>query len=139
MSKIDKVVLKETKYIAVWVILLSVLMEAVFLIVGAWSYKVLLGNIFSGAISAANFLLMGITVQKAVEKDEKEAKTAMKLSQSLRTLMLFVALVLGLTLPCFNPVAAVIPLFFPRIAIALRPIWDKNINNTDREVKKDGE
>lgn len=139
MSKIDKVVLKETKYIAVWVILLSVLMEAVFLIAGAWSYKVLLGNIFSGAISAANFLLMGVTVQKAVEKDEKEAKTAMKLSQSLRTLMLFVALVLGLTLPCFNPVAAVIPLFFPRIAIALRPIWDKNINNTDREVKKDGE
>lgn len=135
--KIDKTVMRETKYIAAWVIILSLIMQAVFLIIGRWDYKVLLGNLFSGVMAVVNFLLMGITVQKAIEKDEKEAKTAMRLSQSLRTLMLFAVLVLGLTLPCFNGAAAVIPMFFPRIAIALRPIWDKKVN--DGEVKKDGE
>lgn len=125
MSKIDSTVLRETRYIAVWVFLLSIVMQAVFLIVGKWDYTVLLGNLFSGIMAVANFLLMGITVQKAVEKDEKDAKAMMKASQGMRTLMLFIVVVLGITLPCFNSIAAVIPMFFPRIAIAIVPLRDR--------------
>lgn len=137
MAKIDNTVLRETKYIAAWVIILSVVMEAVFLIIGMWDYKVLLGNLFGGAIAVLNFLLMGITVQKAVMKDEKNAATSMKLSQTLRNLMLLIAAVLAITLPFFNAVTAIIPLFFPRIAIVFVPLRDRKAKSG--EVKSNGE
>ncbi len=137
MTKIDNTVLRETKYIATWVIILSVVMEAVFLIIGMWDYKVLLGNLFGGAVAVINFLLMGITVQKAVMKDEKDAAASMKLSQTLRNLMLLIAAVLAITLPFFNAAAAIIPLFFPRIAIVFVPLRDRKTIN--EEVKSNGE
>lgn len=120
MNKIDSTVIKETKYIAAWVIIFSVVMEAVFLIIGKWDYTVLLGNLLGGFCAVANFFAMGITVQKAVEKDEKEAKSAIKASQALRTVVLFAIIALGAAVPCFDTWAVVIPLLFPRIAIALR-------------------
>lgn len=129
MTKIDKTVIRETRYIAGVTIILSVIMEAVFLVIGMWSYKVLLGNILGAAVAVVNFLLMGITVQKAVQKDEKDAATLMKLSQTLRNMMLLIAAVLAIVLPFINPVAAIIPLFFPRIAITLIPLRDRNKNN----------
>lgn len=128
MKKVGDVVIRETKYIAAWVIILSVVMEAVFLILRYWNYKVLLGNLLSGAFAVANFFFMGIAVEKAVAKEEKEAKGVMKVSQALRTFMLFAVAALGVSF--FNPVASIIPLFFPRIAITFRPFFDKKIKNT---------
>ena len=125
MAKIDPTVIKETKYIGFWVLLLSAVMEAVFLVLGKWDYTVLLGNILTGAAGVLNFFLMGITVQKAVAKEEKAAKTAMKVSQLYRMLFMLVVLIIGVVAPCFDMWAVIIPLFFPRIAIAIRPILDK--------------
>ena len=81
MKKIDAVVIKETKYIGLWTLVLSLLMQAVFLVIGRWDYTVLLGNLLSGAAAILNFLLMGITVQRALGKEEAEAKTFIKMSQ----------------------------------------------------------
>ena len=123
MKKVDKTVLKETKYIAAFVLIFSALTQAVFLIIGKWDYTVLLGNVLSGIAAILNFFLMGITVQAAVGKEDKQALSTMKMSQSLRTLMLFAAAALGVLLPCFNTVTSLIPLFFPRIAIAFKPLF----------------
>lgn len=125
MAKVDKVVLKETKYIALWVIIFSLIMEAVFLIINKWDYTVLLGNLLSGAVGVLNFFLMGLGVQKAVMQEEKEAKQTMKVSNLMRTFLLFIAVVIGVTVSVFNNWAVIIPLFFPRIAILLRPLFDK--------------
>ena len=122
MKKIDKTVKKETLYIAVSVLIMSTLMQAVFLIVRRWDYTVLLGNLLSAAAAILNFLLMGITVQHATDKEEKQAKSIMRASQGLRMLMLFGIAVLGVLLDCFNTVSAIVPLFFPRIAIAFRQL-----------------
>lgn len=120
--KIDKTVKKETGYIALWTLVFSVLMQAVFLVVRHWDYTVLLGNLLSGVLGVCNFLLMGLAVQRAVEQDEKDAKTTMRASQSLRTFLLFAVAAVGVLLPCFHTVAVLVPLFFPRLAIAIRPI-----------------
>lgn len=133
MAKIDSTVKRESLYVAVWIIVLSMLMQAVFLIIGKWDYTVLLGNILSGTAMFFHFFLLGITVQKAVNKDEKQAAHMMKLSQSLRTLMLFVVAVIGLALPCFSIWSTLIPFFFVRIAVAFRPMFNKKEaeNNND--------
>ena len=69
-----------------------------------------------------NFFLMGLTVQKAVVLEEKEAKSAMKVSQLYRNLMLIVTAVVGIAVSIFNSIAVIVPLFFPRIAISLSGI-----------------
>lgn len=121
ITTIDKTVLRETRYIAVWTLLLSILMQAVFLIIGRWSYTVLLGNVLTAVVSVLNFLLLGITVQRALEREPKDAKSLMKLSQALRMLLLLVTLAVGVALPIFNTWATVIPVFFTRIALLFRP------------------
>ena len=73
-----------------------------------------------------NFFLMGLTLQAAVGKDQKDAAARIKFSQTYRMLMLFAVAGAGVLAPIFNMVATIVPLFFPRIAIALRPLIDKN-------------
>ena len=125
MKRIDPTVLKETKYIAIWVIIFSVLMEAVFLIIGKWDYTVILGNLLGAMAAVLNFFLMGLTVQTALTKDEKAAKNTIRVSQIYRTLLLVVIAAVGLLVPCFSGWTTIIPLLFPRIAIAMRPLFDK--------------
>ncbi len=124
--KIDKTVIKETKYIASFVVIFSVLMQAVFLIIGKWDYTVLLGNLWGAAVAVGNFFVMGLFVQKAVTQDEKDARQTVKASQSLRFAGIFVIVVIGILIPFLNSIAVVIPLIFPRIAIMLRPLMNKN-------------
>ena len=93
-----------------------------------------MGNLLSGSVGVLNFLLMGITVQNSMEKEEKDARQAMKASCALRTLLLFIAAMIGVLLPCFSTWTVLIPLFFPRVAIALRPVWDKSLRATEAQV-----
>ena len=126
--KIDKSVQKETLYISLSVIIMSALMESVFLILRFWDLTVLWGNILGATASILNFFLMGITVQKAVLKDEKDAANFMKLSQTLRMFGVTIFVIVGVVLHCFNTIAVIIPLFFPRIAIAIQPLFQKKNN-----------
>ena len=111
MSGIDETVKRESVYIAAFVGVLSVLMQAVFLVAGHWDYTVLCGNLLSAAAAVGNFFLMGLTVQKALGKGEKEAADTMRLSQRLRLLLLFVVVAVGAAAPCFHTLAVIIPLF----------------------------
>ncbi len=126
MKKIDATVLKETANIAAFSVIFSVLMQAVFLVLGYWDYTVLLGNLLGLAAAIGNFLLMGITVQAALDKEEKDARNLMKLSQTLRVLLLFVIAIVAYAVPVFHVLAAVIPYLFPRFAIALRLLIKKD-------------
>ena len=103
MSEMDPAVRKETGYILLWVILLSVIMEAVFLILGQWDFlKVLVGNL-GGAAAAKR----------------------VKASAGLRLIGMggICALLIGVLHT--NVYATVIPLLFPRIGLMFRPLIDK--------------
>jgi len=88
-KKVDGTVRKETIYIAAAVLILSMLMQAVFLIIKRWDYTVLLGNLLGGGVAVLNFFLMGLTVQKATGEEEKRARTLMHTSQIVRTFAMF--------------------------------------------------
>ena len=129
--KIETAVKRETCYIAVFTLILSCLMEAVYLIAGFWDYTVILGNLLGAGGSVLNFFLMGLTIQKAVQEEEKQAKTRMRLSHTLRMLVLFAVALIGVLLPCFQTWAVLIPLFFPRIAIQLSPLVNRKRENAE--------
>jgi len=125
--KVDATVKKETLYIFGSCLILSVVMELVFWLCGHMDYTVPLGNLFGVIIAVLNFFLMGLTIQNSIGLDEKAASEKLKLSQRLRMLMVIALAAIGLALSCFNSLAVVIPLFFPRIGIAFRPLVDKSM------------
>lgn len=123
MKHIDKTVLRETAYIATWVLIFSAILQSVFLILTRWDLTVLLGNLLSGVTVILNFFLMAISVSRAVQMEEKDAAAHLRLSRSLRTLFMFVIAVVGVSLPAvFNLWSVLIPFLFPRAAIALMPV-----------------
>ena len=127
MAKLDPVVRKETDYIAVWVFALSLMMEAVFLLIKKWNGSVLMGNLAGACAAIANYLLLGITVSKAVSLGETGSRIALRVraSRTLRMLGMagFCALCIGLLKT--NVYATLIPLLFPRIGLAFRPVIDR--------------
>lgn len=127
MKNTDNIVIKETKYIATVCIILSALLEAVFLILKKWDYTVLLGNLMSAGIGVLNFYLMAQSVVKALDRDEKGAKSYMNFSRTYRMLMITVMVIIGVATPCFNNWAVLVSLFFPRIAVAFHPLFNKDV------------
>lgn len=133
MKPVDKAVRQMTVYVAGWTLVFSLLMQAVFLVGGWWNLTVLFGNLLGGAAAVGNFFLMGLTVQNAVQKEEKDAKQLMKASQSGRLLLLLGVAVIGAAIPAaFNLWATLLSLFFPRLAVMLRPLF-KNGGDTTNE------
>lgn len=125
MRGIDPVIRKETKYIAVWVLLLSAVMQAVFLVIGKWDGSVLLGNALSAAAVVGNFFAMALGVQRAVKEEEKQAKQTVRVSNAARMFAMFIVLAVGVAAPVFNTWAVVIPFVFPRLLVAIRPLTDR--------------
>ena len=132
MIKVDATVKNETRYIAYFCLILSVLMQSVFIFLHKWTYAVLLGNLLSMAVAILNFFVMGITVQKAVTLEASDAKKLMRSSQNLRKAGMFVAVVVGVVAPLFNTIAVIVPLFFPRIAVSFRPLIKDKKEVTDK-------
>ena len=125
-KKVDPTVKAETRFIALVVLILLALMEAVFLIIGKWDYTVLLGGLYGAAIAVGNFFLMGLTVQICLTLEPDEAKKRMKLSQQGRMLMLLVLCVIGGVLPFLDTIAVLIPQLFPRIGVTIRGLTMKD-------------
>lgn len=128
MKNVDTAVLETTRYILIWELIFSVLMEAVFLVLGFWDITVLLGNLLSAAASVLNFFFIGVTVQNAVKREEKAAKAYMNMSQTIRMFALFLVMMLGVFAPCFHLIAVLVPFLFPRIAISIKP-WIESRRN----------
>ncbi len=126
--KIEPAVKQETKHIVIGVLIMSVIMEIVFVAIGRFDYTVLLGNLLGGGYAIVNFFLMSLAVQKSVLKDTpEEAKLVIQNSYTRRLLLLAAVLIVGFRMPYFYWVAVVIPLFFPRITIFIktRPIFQR--------------
>ena len=123
MIKVNDAVKRETVYIVCFCAFLSLLMQVVFTLFKRWDYTVILGNLLSFAVAVLNFYFMGITVQKVVSKDSESAKKIIRSSQSIRNVCVFLAIVVGVAVPCFNTLAVVLPVFFPRIAVSFRPFF----------------
>lgn len=86
-------------------------------------YRVVLGTLAGSAVAIANFFLLALTVQKAADlQDEKAVRRLVQASYTRRMLLQGAWVIGALLLPCFNWVAAVLPLIFPRITIFLLQI-----------------
>ena len=98
-------------------------MQAAFLISGHWDMTVLWGNLLGAGVGILNFFSLGLTLQNAVEKEEKQARAYVRISHSLRTVLTVAFLAIGCIFPnVFNIIALFVPLVFSRFAILIRYI-----------------
>ena len=125
-KKVDPAVRTETQFIAGVVLVLSALMQIVFVVLGEWDYTVLLGNLLGAALAVGNFFLMGLTVQKVVGLNEGDAKKKLQLSMQLRLIMMLIVCVIGAALTCFQTIAVLVPQFLPRIGVTIRGLTLKD-------------
>lgn len=147
--KVQAAVRNETKKIALGVCFFAAVMLIIFLVLGSFNYSVLLGAVLGCCAAVGNFFLMALTVQQAAEQmhgmelppeenaqedleeenqDEKKpllsnqarlAKRKVQKSYYSRMLLLCGVAILAVTLPCFDPIASLLPLIFPRFVILL--------------------
>ncbi len=133
MSRLDPTVKKETAYAALWVIALSFIMQAVFLLIGQWTPAVLLGNLIGAAAAIGNYLLLGMTVAKAVSGPADQAALKVRSSMTARLLGQAAIAAIAIGLLHTNVFATLLPLLFPRIGIAFRPLIDRKRGKTGAE------
>jgi hypothetical protein len=140
--KPDRAVLRETARVAAGVFVLVAAMVAVYAVIGQFSAAVVLGGLYTGALTVVNFFIMGLTVQgvtdRAAERERTDEELAeltlqmknrMKLSYNLRMIALFALLVVGITVFKFDPLATILPVLFPTAVIRVLQIMDMKKGN----------
>ena len=124
--KLQKEVRNEVIHIAIGVTVLCVLLNVGFLVFGQWDFTVLWGSLFGSVWAVLNFVLLGITVQKAAAcTDPARAKNIVQFSYSVRMLVSGLVLIAGVALPCFHWLAVVATALFQRITIFIMQIIKK--------------
>ena len=137
MAGMNPTVRRELGWVAAWTLGLSALMNLIFVLAGQWTPGVLWGTLLGCAAAIGNFWLMCRTVEKATGMAPDRAKTAVASSQTLRLLLQGAVLVAAFTIPVFQPLAALLPLFFPQIAVRLRPLWKTDPAENKQETGGD--
>ena len=133
--KLDPVVRRETVFMACATLICTVLLQAGFFILGKWDLSVLLGGIVGWVMTAGNFFLMSVNVQKAVEcDDEAQARLRMRASYTWRMSAMLGILILAFILDFVHWIPVMVAMFYPRIVITIRQLWQKYVLKTPEEI-----
>lgn len=126
--KIDPVVKRESCFIALSTLVCALLLQAVFFLLGKWDVSVAAGGAVGWIVAGANFFLMSVGVQRAVEsaEDPNKAQMRLKLSYTWRMLVILAVVVAALLLPQIHWIPVVAAILYPRIVITARQIWERS-------------
>lgn len=114
----QETIVRETKRIAIGVVLLVIAMCAVYAAMGRMTLGVALGGLLGGAYGVFNFFMLGMTVQKAMkETDESTARMRIRSSYSTRMVGAVIVAVAAFAIPFVEGLPCVIALLFPRLTI----------------------
>lgn len=113
---------REIKIMIIGAAVLCIIMYGVFAAFGHYGLDVILGTVLGYIVCTGNYLLLAVTVQKAVDtEDKKRANTMLSASHTVRFILIILIEIIAFKLPGINGIAAVIPLLFPRIVLMFTP------------------
>jgi dipeptide/tripeptide permease len=85
-------------------------------------------------LAVVNFALLCLTIQKAAEtEDKKQMKAKFQLSYNARLIAQALWVLAAFLLPCFQTVAAALPLLFPTLVIFFLNKQGKLVTPSDRK------
>lgn len=89
-----------------------------------FNYTLLLGGVWGNIAGIGNFWLMGISAENALRRNSKSAQRYMNTLYCVRYLGLFLFMTAAGVLPFIDLFSAAVPLFFPRVIITVRTLWE---------------
>ena len=102
--------------------------------IGTFSYRVFLGALGGTIVAILNFTVMCLTIQKAVDIEEKkQMKAFIQGSYNGRLLLQAGWIVAALLIPHVHVVAAAVPLLFPNLTIIYLQMKGKLVEPSERK------
>lgn len=124
-----KIVYHETGIIAIGEVICLAVMLAVFALLGYFNSKVLLGGAIGTMLAVLNFFFMAMgasmAADKAANQDVKGGQKQIRLSYTLRMLLIFIILFACVKSGLCNALASVLPLVFVRPIITVAEFFRK--------------
>ena len=124
-----KFVFKETALVALGQTVCVGIMLGVFALLDRFDRTVLLGGIFGGILATANFFFMAVGASLAADKAQAQdvagGKNTVKLSYTLRTVVLFIVMFALVKSGLCNVFSLVLPLVFTRPIISVGEFFRK--------------
>ncbi len=124
MKKIDSVYREAFKIILI-VFLMGIIEFALFTVFLSLRIDILLGTLYGCSFVGFNLLFLAHSVKKAAEKSENGAKAYMASTYTVRMLFTAAAVIIAANISYIHFWAAIIPLFFQRIAVTIVPFINK--------------
>ena len=116
--KLEREVVREIKKMAVGCAVCSLIVAAVFAVIGKFDYTVLVGAAVGWLLSFGNFFFMTLGVIKALDTgDESAAKLKMHSSYIARTVVMLAVMAVAIIADFIHWVPVVVSVFYPRIVI----------------------
>ena len=112
----QSVTVKQTRRLSMGVFCATVGMLLVFYCLGELTAPVIWGALLGALVEIGNFVLLGISLQKAVA-DEVRGKMILKMTYNLRVFIFVAAILVGFYAPCFHIVAVVVPMVAGRLTL----------------------
>ena len=126
-----KIVWRETAILAIGELSCSALMVLVFALLGYFQMNVLWGALAGCLVMITNYFFMAVTVSLAADKAEqgetKQAQNMVRLSSTVRLVLMGLVLFLGIKLGA-NVIALVLPLAFQRPVLMLAEFFRKKVD-----------
>ncbi len=89
-----------------------------------FNYSLLLGGVWGNIAGVGNFWLMGVSAENSLRHSAKSAQKYMNTLYCVRYLGLFLVMTAAAVLPFIDLLSAAVPLFFPRIIITVKSLWE---------------
>lgn len=125
-----KIVLTETRVIAIGELLCIGAMFGIYALLGLFDKAVLIGGLFGGILAVGNFFFMAVGASLAADKAEKQdvkgGKSLLQMSQLLRYLVLAVCLFAGAKSGLCDLIALALPLVFVRPILTFGEFFRKS-------------
>lgn len=125
-----KFVLKETAVVALGQAVCVAIMLGVFALLGKFDQTVWLGGVAGGVLATANFFFMAVAAsvasEKAVAQDVKGGQLTMRLSYTIRMVVLVVLLFALVKSGVCHVITAVLPLVFTRPVLFIAEFFRKS-------------
>lgn len=132
--QLDPVVKKELRFMAIALLICTVLVQAVFFLLSfffenvRWDYTVAAGGVLGYCLAQLNFFLMCLAVQRSVsDPDPQHAQLAMKASYTRRMLLILAVMIVSFVVDAIHWLPVVAAVFYPTIVIFVRQFWTKYV------------
>ena len=116
---------QETTRILLWTLFLCVLLQWILWLASIWSMSVLYGTLWGSTVSCLHTIALAVTLRRAAKLSPSSAQILLQRSLVLRTLGLFILTAIGARISSLHPIAVLLPLFFPRVAVSFYTVRDR--------------